>query len=70
MRKTLDTQVANSGEIFETLGSTQVMLDQSQACYWEFFLHHFSGSKCLNYFPTFGGLCIGSAEVESEILII
>ena len=32
---------------------------QSQACYWEFFLHHLSGSKCLNYFPTFGGLWLG-----------
>ena len=32
---------------------------QSQACYWEFFLHHLSGSKCLNYFPTFGELCSG-----------
>ena len=31
---------------------------QSQACYWEFFLHHMSGSKCLNYLPTFGELCI------------
>ena len=31
---------------------------QSQACYWEFFLHHLSGSKCLNYLPTFGELWI------------
>ena len=30
---------------------------QSQACYWEFFLHHLNGSKCLNYLPTFGDLC-------------